>query len=217
MTRPRPPLPFPTMRVLQKPLRRPAALRRQRRIGLLGGSFNPAHDGHLHISLQALQRLGLDEIWWLVSPQNPLKETRGMAAFRDRMASAQKIATHPRIRVSAVEHRLGTRYTVDTVKALRRRYPDCAFVWLMGADNLSQLPAWKDWTQILKTVAVAIFARPSYSLKSLAGQAAVWLSRYRLSETEARGLASREPPAWVFMRVKLHPASSTYIRTAKGK
>lgn len=167
--------------------------------------------------MQALQRLGLDEVWWLVSPQNPLKGTRDMAAFRDRMASAEKMATHPRILVSNLECRLGTRYTIDTVKALQRRHPDCAFVWLMGADNLSQLPAWKDWTQILKTVAVAIFARPSYSLKSLAGQAAAWLSQYRLSETEARGLASREPPVWVFMRVKLHPASSTFIRAAKGK
>ncbi|MCG8542979.1 MAG: nicotinate-nucleotide adenylyltransferase [Alphaproteobacteria bacterium] len=217
MTQARTPLPFPTMRVLQKPEKAAAMTRQRRRIGLLGGSFNPAHQGHVHISMQALRRLGLDDVWWLVSPQNPLKATRDMAAFRDRMASAEKLARHPRIRVSDLESRLGTRYTVDTVKALQRRHPDCAFVWLMGADNLSQLPAWKDWTQILKTVAVAIFARPSYSLKSLAGQAAAWLSQYRLSETEARGLASREPPAWVFMRVKLHPASSTFIRAAKGK
>ncbi|MBV9833149.1 MAG: nicotinate-nicotinamide nucleotide adenylyltransferase, partial [Alphaproteobacteria bacterium] len=114
-----------------------------RRIGLLGGSFNPAHEGHVHISLEALKRLDLDEVWWLVSPQNPLKAANGMASLADRMEGARSVtATHPRLRVTDLERKLGTRYTIDTVRALRRRHPHARFVWLMGADNLRQLPRW---------------------------------------------------------------------------
>lgn len=188
----------------------------RRRIGLLGGSFNPAHDGHRHISLIALHRLGLDEVWWLVSPQNPLKPTKGMASLPRRMASAQAVARHPRIRVSDIEQRLGTRFTVDTVQALKRRYPDVAFVWLIGADNLSQMPAWKSWQTLFRLVPVAVFARPTYSLKALAGQAARRFAANRLSERQARRLAQHQPPAWVFLRIRLHPASATAIRAAAG-
>jgi len=181
-------------------------------IGLLGGSFNPAHEGHSHISLEAMARLGLREVWWLVSPQNPLKPARGMAPFDARLAEARAVATHPRIRVTDIERRLGTRYTADTLRALRRHYPRLAFVWLMGADNLIQVPRWEKWTDIFATVPVAILDRPSYSLRALAGKAAIRYKRCRLSEGAAMGLAKRRPPAWVFLHGKLHPASATQIR-----
>ena len=147
---------------------------RHRRIGLLGGSFNPAHRGHLHLSLTALQRLDLDEVWWLVSPQNPLKPVAGMAPFPVRLDQARQIAAgHKRIRVTDLENRLGrSRYTVDTLKALRRRFPRLRFVWLMGGDNLVQIRRWERWAEIFRTVPIAVFDRPSYSAKALAGLAA---------------------------------------------
>jgi nicotinate-nucleotide adenylyltransferase len=183
-------------------------------VGLLGGSFNPAHDGHRHISLAAMARLGLREVWWLVSPQNPLKPVQGMAPFAERLASAQSVADHPRIRVTDIERRLGTRYTADTLCALRRHHPRIAFVWLMGADNLIQVPRWEKWTDIFATVPVAILDRPSYSLRALAGKVAIRYRHHRLGEDAAKGLAKRQPPAWVFLHGKLHPASATQIRQA---
>lgn len=190
---------------------------RSRRIGLLGGSFNPAHEGHRHISLLALQRLDLDEVWWLVSPQNPLKSARGMAPLEDRLAGARAVAAHPRIRVTDLERRLRTRFTIDTVRALKTRYPAHNFVWLIGADNLAQMPSWKAWDRLFQTVAVAVFARPSYSLKALAGQAASRFSACRLAESQARRLADMCPPAWVFLRIRLHGASATEIRAKTKK
>ena len=147
---------------------------RHRRIGLLGGSFNPAHRGHLHLSLTALKCLDLDEVWWLVSPQNPLKPVAGMAPFADRLEQARQIAAgHNRIRVTDLENRLGgSHYTADTLRILRRRFPRLRFVWLMGGDNLAQIPHWERWTEIFRTVPIAVFDRPSYSLKALAGRAA---------------------------------------------
>ena len=186
--------------------------RRLRRIGLLGGSFNPAHEGHLHISRMALQRLALDEVWWLVSPQNPLKPTAGMAPLAARLDAAADMARHPRIRVTDLERQLGTRYTVDTLRALCRRRRDCRFIWLMGADNLGQMPRWKSWTAIFGMVGIAVFARPGYSLKALSGLAASRYARFRLPERAAPRLALDEPPEWVFLKVRLHPASSTAIR-----
>ncbi|MEL0144019.1 MAG: nicotinate-nucleotide adenylyltransferase, partial [Alphaproteobacteria bacterium] len=122
-----------------------------RRIGLLGGSFNPAHDGHRYISVEALKRLGLDEVWWLVSPQNPLKPESGMAPFAQRLEYARQIVRHPRIRVSAIEAEMGTRYTANTLESLVQLYPAAKFVWLMGADNLVQISAWRDWSKIFHT------------------------------------------------------------------
>ena len=139
-------------------MRRPA-----RRIGILGGSFNPAHDGHRHISLEALKRLRLDEVWWLVSPQNPLKPQEGMAPFEDRIEKAKSVADHPRIRVTDIEKGFATTYTAETLARLCRRFPNQRFVWLMGADNLSQISRWNRWTRIFHTVPVAVFDRPSYS------------------------------------------------------
>lgn len=203
------------IRVMRKPRRtpRPRSIRR-RRIGLLGGSFNPAHAGHRHISVVALHRLGLHEVWWLVSPQNPLKAATDMAPLAVRMARAADIAAHPRIRVTDIERRLRTRYTADTLTALIRRYPDCAFVWLMGADNLVQLPAWRRWTSIVKTVPIAVFPRAPYSLRALAGAAAQRFASYQLGEDAAPGLALKPPPCWIFLHSQLHPASATAIRTA---
>jgi nicotinate-nucleotide adenylyltransferase len=185
---------------------------RGRRIGLLGGSFNPAHPGHRHISLVALERLRLDAVWWLVSPQNPLKPVAGMAPYAERLAAARRMARHPRIKVSELESRLGTRYTADTVRALKARFPGVTFVWLMGADNLAQIVAWQNWQQIFTELSIAIFDRPSYSFKALAGKAASRFGKARLRQRAAGLLARRRPPAWVFLHCRLHPASATAIR-----
>jgi len=187
-----------------------------RRIGLLGGSFNPAHRGHLEISRSALERLGLDQVWWLVSPQNPLKPERGMAPLGQRLTGAQRLARDPRIRASALESALGTTYTADTVTAIARRFPRCRFVWLMGADNLVQISKWKDWEIIFRTLPVAVFDRPSYSLRALAATAARRFAGQRLPEAAARGLAERTPPAWVFVHQRLNPQSSTRIRAGRA-
>ncbi len=186
--------------------------RRRRRVGLLGGSFNPAHEGHRHVSLIALRRLALDEVWWLVSPQNPLKPTRGMAPLARRLAGARAAAAHPRIRVSAIEADLGTRYTADTLERLGRRFPNASFVWLMGADNLVQIPRWERWTSIFRTTTIAILDRNSYSFRALAGKAARRFADRRVPERQASVLADMRPPAWIFLHTRLHPASATVIR-----
>jgi nicotinate-nucleotide adenylyltransferase len=188
---------------------------RGRRIGLLGGSFNPAHEGHLHISREALKRLRLDEVWWLVSPQNPLKPRAGMAELAQRVADARQAADDRRIKVTDIESRLGTRYTIDTLRALRRRFPGARLVWLMGADNLAQIARWKGWREIFATLPIAVFDRPAYSLRALSSQAARRFSGQRLKPEQAFELASRQPPAWVFIRSRLHPASATAIRAGK--
>jgi nicotinate (nicotinamide) nucleotide adenylyltransferase/ribosome silencing factor RsfS/YbeB/iojap len=185
----------------------------RRRVGLLGGSFNPAHGGHLHISREALRRLELDEVWWLVSPQNPLKPVQIMAPFAVRLAEAAAVAAADRrIRVSDIEARLGTAYTADTLRELRRRYPLARFVWLMGGDNLAQFPYWKRWQDIFRTVPIAVFDRPGTGLRALAGVAAQRFARARVPLSAARRLASLPPPAWVFFHTKLDPRSATRIR-----
>ena len=184
-------------------------------MGLLGGSFNPAHDGHRHISLIALKALGLDEVWWLVSPLNPLKPAACIASFERRLAEARAVARHPRIRVTDIEARLGTRYTVDSLRALKTRFPRHAFVWLMGADNLAEIPRWRDWETIFELVPIAVLDRPGYSYKALAGRAARRFARARMAARDARTLVTRRPPAWVFLRARLHPASATAIRRAR--
>jgi nicotinate (nicotinamide) nucleotide adenylyltransferase/ribosome silencing factor RsfS/YbeB/iojap len=184
-----------------------------RRIGLLGGSFNPAHGGHLHVSRVALQRLDLDEVWWLVSPQNPLKPVKGMAPFGKRLAGAEAFAKgHPRIKVSAIEASLATSYTADTVAALGHRFPHTRFVWLMGGDNLAQLPRWKRWVELMESVPVAVLDRPQTSQRALAGKAAQRFARARVTAEAARDLAEMKAPAWVFFHTRLDPRSATEVR-----
>jgi len=151
-------------------------------------------------------------VWWLVSPQNPLKPTRGMAPFAARLAAARAVAADPRIRVLDIEARLGTRYTIDTLRALQRRYRGTRFVWLMGADNLAQMPRWQRWTQIFHSLPIAIFARSFYTLGALGGMAARRFKGARRPLREAGRLALEYPPAWIFLHVRLHPASATAIR-----
>lgn len=192
-----------------------AVCRGRRRIGLLGGSFNPAHGGHVHISRMALKRLRLDEIWWLVSPQNPLKPEAGMAPLQHRLATARALTRGHRIRVTDIEARLGTRYTVDTVTALQRRCPGVRFVWLIGADNLLELPHWHRWQNLFGRVPIAVFARRPYSLRALSGPAAQRFARYRMREAAAGALAGHTPPAWVFLHCRMHLASATAIRHSR--
>lgn len=190
---------------------------RRRRIGLLGGSFNPAHEGHMYISRVALARLGVSEVWWLVSPQNPLKSRRGMAPFAVRVAAARKAARHPRIRVSGIEAELGTSHTADTLRHLLRRFPETRFVWLMGADNLIQINRWRDWMGIFAAMPVAVFARPNYSLKALASAAARQFAWARMPEAVAGALTERCPPAWAFLHIRPSAASATAIRAKFGR
>ncbi len=194
-----------------RPERKPDVLSRQR-IGLLGGSFNPAHDGHRAISLEAVRRLGLDEVWWLVSPQNPLKSADGMAPFEERMASAGKVADgHPKLVVTDLEQTLGTRYTVDTVRRLLRDGRS-DFVWLIGSDNLLQLPKWRSWRDLLNLVPIAVFDREPYSYRALAGRVARAYAAHRIRTQDAAGLVRADPPAWVYFRLRRYRVSSTAIR-----
>jgi len=188
-----------------------------RRIGLLGGSFNPAHQGHRDISLAALKYLGLDEIWWMVSPQNPLKPVAGMAPFAERLASARAMARHPRIRVTDIESRLGTQFTADTLKTLVTRFPSCRFVWLMGADNLAQISSWRDWTKIFHLTPIAVFDRPTYTIKALTALAARRFRRSRRREAALKMLAATPAPAWVFVHHRLNPISATQIRAERAR
>ena len=183
-----------------------------KRVGLLGGSFNPAHEGHLYISIEALKRLHLDRIWWLVSPQNPLKPVQEMAPFARRLAWARALAQrHPRIEVRDLEARFGTRYTVDTLGRLLR-WRSYRFVWIIGADNLAQFPEWRQWWRLFALVPIAVFERSPYSYSALAGKAARRFAGARLPEREAARLADLGGPAWVFIRLRPHPASATAIR-----
>ena len=188
-----------------------------RRIGLLGGSFNPAHAGHREISEHALTALALDEVWWLVSPQNPLKDETGMAPFDERIASAQTIVDNSpmanQIRVSDMEQDLGTRYSVDTIGALQQRHANDYFVWIIGADNLVQMPDWQRWEDLMQAVPVAVFDRPGYSQKALSGVAASRFAEARLDPDQRRDLVTTAPPAWLFLQDVQNPASATQIRT----
>jgi nicotinate-nucleotide adenylyltransferase len=189
--------------------------RRRRRVGILGGSFNPAHEGHLHISREALKRLGLHQVWWLVSPQNPLKSARGMTALDKRLAAAKAVARRERrIVVSALEQCLGETRTALTLKTLTRRYPALKFVWLMGADNLAQMPRWWRWTRIFHTARVAVFDRSPYSYGALAGAAARRFAQARTRRSST--IWFRLPPAWTYVAIRRHPASATALRAKKS-
>ena len=185
-----------------------------KRIGLLGGSFNPAHGGHRAISLQALRALRLDEIWWLVSPGNPLKERATMAPLAVRLASARAQARGAAIRPTAIEARLGTVYTADTLRALRTRFPRDRFIWLMGSDNLLQFDRWRDWRGIARTVPIAIIARPGYTRRARASPAMGWLRRAVRPVRQARTWTEWSLPALVFLAFVPDPRSATRIRHA---
>ena len=185
------------------------------KIGLLGGSFDPAHEGHVHITREALKRFGLDQVWWLVSPGNPLKE-QGPAPLDRRMERAQQVMQHPRVQVTDIEAALGTRYTAQTLAKLRQSYPMVRFVWLMGADNLAQFHLWQDWQQIAQTVPMGILARPGQRISARMSRAAALYAPYRIPGRHSQLLARADAPAWCFVNVPMHDASSTAIRARGG-
>ena len=182
--------------------------------GLLGGSFNPAHGGHRRISLFTIRALKLDELWWMVSPGNPLKDKKGMAPLAARYRSARAKSRNSRIRATAIERELGTRYTVETLRALKRRFPKRRFVWLMGADNLAQFHRWKNWRQIAREMPIAVIARPGYDDDALASPAMVWLRRYRLPASGLQNRSKWSAPALIELRFDPDPRSATAIRKA---
>ncbi len=184
------------------------------RIGLLGGSFNPPHEGHREISLAALDWLGLNAVWWLVSPASPLKDIAAYAPYEERLAIARALARHPRIVVSDFERRRALQYTVDTIGALKDTAPDTRFVWLMGADSLATVDRWKDWRKIFLLAPVAVFNRPGFQEAALASAAATEFAPFRLEAAAARALADAEPPAWAFYGATASPLSSTALRDA---
>lgn len=186
---------------------------RRMRIGILGGSFNPAHAGHLHFARTALRRLRLDQVWLLVSPGNPLKDANSLAALPARLASAAGIADGRRIIATDIERHLGTRYTQDTLRALGLRFPRARFVWLMGADNFVQFPRWRGWRAIAAAMPFAILPRPSYNQRALAGHAARRLSSARRSAAGAAALPLAKPPAWVFLAGREDASSATALRS----
>ena len=183
-----------------------------RRIGLLGGSFNPAHGGHRRITLFSIEALGLEEVWWLVSPGNPLKQMAGMAPMAARLRSAEQMARRAPIVPTAIERQLQTRYTVETLKKLKNRYKTRQFVWLMGSDNLAQFHQWKDWRDIARAVPIAVIARPGYNADAMTSPAMAWLRRYRVSAASFRKKRKMETPALVFMRFDPDARSATAIR-----
>jgi len=189
-------------------------LRPGMRVGLFGGSFNPAHDGHAHVAETALSRLDLDRVVWLVSPQNPLKARHETAPLADRMASARIMAKGPAMIVSDVETRIGTAWTVDTVRALKARHPGVRFVWLMGSDNLASFHKWRGWTDIMRMMPVAVVARPGSLLESRAAPAARRFAGHRVSSDEARMLPMMAAPAWTYLTAPLNLSSSTALRAA---
>ena len=193
---------------------------RKARIGLLGGSFNPAHAGHRHVADRALRALRLDQVWLLVSPGNPLKPRRGMAPFAERLASAHRIADGRRVVATDIEARLGTRFTVVTLALLRQRFPRVRFVLLVGADNLTQLPRWKRWQALMRETPLAVLPRPGKTRRALSGQAARAMARHRrrpgalLSQESAAGSCGHA--GWTLVPAREHPASATAIRRAAG-
>jgi nicotinate-nucleotide adenylyltransferase len=191
------------------PLSRPGQV-----IGLLGGSFDPPHAGHVHISREALKRFGLDRVWWLVSPGNPHKE-RGPAPLDKRMAACRALVDHPRIQITDFEAQAGTRYTAETLARLQEARPGVTFVWLMGADNLAQLDQWQDWREILHRVPVGVLARPGQQISARMSKAARIYREARLAARQSLFLPHCTPPAWCFVNVPMTPLSSTEIR-ARG-
>jgi nicotinate-nucleotide adenylyltransferase len=185
-------------------------------IGLLGGSFNPAHAGHRLISTIALKRLKLDYVWWIVTPGNPLKDNRALPSQAVRMTAAQKTANHPRIKITGFESQIHTRYTYDTICYLKRHCKNVNFVWLMGADNLKSFHRWHNWRNIANQMPIAVIDRPNSTLLATSSKAALNLQKYRIKERDASVLVRRKAPAWVFLHEQRSPLSSTILRKRKG-
>lgn len=185
------------------------------RTGLLGGSFNPAHKGHRAISLFAMRALGLDELWWMVSPGNPLKDgAHDMAPLKARLASAQKLARGLPIKATAIESTLGTRYTFDTLRKITSRYPKRDFIWIMGADNLTNFHLWYRWREIAAQMPIAVIARPGYDDDALAAPAMAWFGRHVRPRNQSNDWTTWSPPALVKLRFRPDPRSATAIRNA---
>jgi nicotinate-nucleotide adenylyltransferase len=184
------------------------------RVGILGGSFDPPHAGHREVSLVALRTLALDQVWWLVSPHNPLKPHQPSADLRRRIETARALAHYDRIKVTGVEAALGTRYTADTLTRLAPRLKGLDLVWLMGADNLASFHRWQHWDAIAASIPIAVFNRPGWSLRALNAPAAHALAPARIDEKDAAGLAKMRPPAWVFIQKPMIDLSSTALRAA---
>lgn len=184
-------------------------------VGLFGGSFDPAHDGHVHITTAALKRFGLDHVWWLVSPGNPLK-SRGPAPLATRLAQAREVMQHPRVHVTDLETHLNTRYTAQTLMGLQRRYPSVRFVWLMGADNLAQFHRWQDWRWIMENVPVGVVARPGDRIAARLSKAADVYRAARIPGRAAHVLGHQDAPAWCFINLPMSAQSSTEIRARGG-
>jgi len=185
------------------------------RVGLFGGSFNPAHAGHLHVALTALNKLALDRVWFLVSPQNPLKDPAETDRYWRRAASVWALGDHPRLVVSDVERRLRATYSVETVRALTRRWPEVRFVWLMGSDNLAGFHRWRGWETIMRTLPVAVIARRGTALRARLSRAARRFESARVAPEQAAILPDLAPPAWTYLTAPLHPHSSTAIRARR--
>jgi nicotinate-nucleotide adenylyltransferase len=187
------------------------------RIGLFGGSFNPPHEGHLLVARTALRRLGLDRLWWLVTPGNPLKENAGLPSLEARMAACRRlVGQDPRIVISGIEAEIGTRYTEETIRFLKRRAPLVRFVWIMGADNLAGFHRWQKWRDIAASVPIAIIDRPGSTLKAAASPAARALARGRIDESDSHALAALVAPVWVFLHGPRSDQSSTRLRAKDG-
>jgi nicotinate-nucleotide adenylyltransferase len=187
------------------------------RIGLFGGTFDPPHAAHLGATLLAMKRLGLHRVWWLVTPGNPLKDTRGLAPLEQRITAAKALTKHPRVDVSGLEAVIKSRYTYDTLKFLLRRCRGVRFVWVMGADNLRSFYRWQKWRKIAAMVPIAVVDRMGTSLYATSGRAAQALARYRLPEHAAGRLLEHRPPAWVYLHGLKSPLSSTALRALRAR
>ncbi len=182
------------------------------RIGLFGGSFNPAHRGHYMVALYALKKLKLDYVWWLVSPQNPLKDRSETGDYDERLSYARKIAKHPKFVVTDIERQMRSAYTADTLQRLQGAMKRGKFVWIMGADSLFTMHRWHEWEEIFGSVPFAVLARPGHSIRALSGKTAIRLAGRRIPSHQAAGIAGRAAPAWVFVSMPLRKESSTAIR-----